>query len=48
MIDAGRSKLSNGWVKGKSREKIKCPHCENLSSSGNAKRWHFENCKYKN
>lgn len=26
-------------------EKLECPHCGNLSNPGNAKRWHFDNCK---
>lgn len=26
---------------------IECPHCHKLSNMGNAKRWHFDNCKFK-
>ena len=29
------------------RPKLTCPHCNRASSSGNAKRWHFDNCKLK-
>ena len=29
------------------RPKLICPHCNRASSSGNAKRWHFDNCKLK-
>jgi hypothetical protein len=29
------------------RPKLICPHCNQASSSGNAKRWHFDNCKFK-
>jgi len=29
------------------RPKLICPHCNQASSSGNAKRWHFDNCKHK-
>lgn len=29
------------------RPKLKCPHCGTESSDGNAKRWHFDNCKRK-
>lgn len=24
-----------------------CPHCQKTSTSGNASRWHFDNCKFK-
>lgn len=33
------------WNKGKEMEKIECPHCKKMVDKGNAKRWHFENCK---
>lgn len=35
------------WNKGVEMEKIECPHCGKLSDKGNAKRWHFDNCKEK-
>jgi hypothetical protein len=35
----------NAWQIG--RPKLICPHCNAASSSGNAKRWHFDNCKFK-
>lgn len=28
-----------------SRPKLQCPHCGKLASDGNAKRWHFDNCR---
>lgn len=30
-----------------SRPKLKCPHCNKLIDERNAKRWHFEKCKFK-
>jgi hypothetical protein len=33
--------------KGKKLKQIECPYCKKLSNGGNAKRWHFENCKFK-
>lgn len=27
-------------------EKIACPHCSVVSSPGNMKRWHGDNCKF--
>jgi len=36
------------WNKGKKiTEKFKCPHCGKKADKGNAKRWHFDNCKHK-
>lgn len=29
------------------RPKLGCPHCGKFSSDGNAKRWHFDNCRSK-
>lgn len=26
---------------------LECPHCKKISNVGNAKRWHFDKCKYK-
>jgi len=31
----------------KDRPKLVCPHCSKASSAGNARRWHFDNCKLK-
>ncbi len=31
----------------KNRPLLQCPYCDNKSTAGNAKRWHFENCKFK-
>ena len=33
------------WNKGVEMEKIECPHCGKMCDKGNAKRWHFDNCK---
>ncbi len=46
------SYLFDGWVmqhptKGKKQRRVKCPHCDKDSNYGNAKRWHFDNCKHK-
>ena len=35
------------WNKGINLIKIQCPHCQKMVDSGNAKRWHFDNCKLK-
>lgn len=35
------------WNKGKKMEQVECPHCGKMSDPSNAKRWHFDNCKYK-
>lgn len=39
-----RAKLSAAKI-GKQLPKIECPNCGTASDSGNAKRWHFNNCK---
>lgn len=31
----------------KPRELLTCPHCQKTADSSNAKRWHFNNCKFK-
>jgi hypothetical protein len=36
------------WNKGIKLEKFKCPHCNKLCDKYNGKRWHFDNCKFKN
>ncbi|MCK9544170.1 MAG: NUMOD3 domain-containing DNA-binding protein [Novosphingobium sp.] len=33
--------------KSKNRKRVKCPHCNKILDISNAKRWHFDNCKYK-
>lgn len=33
------------WNKGVEMEKVECPHCKKSVDKGNAKRWHFDNCK---
>lgn len=40
--------LQVAWNKGKEMEKIECPHCGKSVDKLNAKRWHFDNCKFKN
>jgi len=30
----------------KTRELLTCPHCQTTADSSNAKRWHFNNCKF--
>lgn len=41
----GKKGTQVAWNKGKEMDKIECPHCGKLSDIGNAKRWHFDNCK---
>jgi hypothetical protein len=41
-----RKMLSSG--KHASQKKLKCPHCEKITSSNNAKRWHFDKCRILN
>jgi hypothetical protein len=31
----------------KNKPKIQCPHCSLIGTTGNMKRWHFDNCKEK-
>ena len=35
------------WNKGLVTTKFECPHCGKMVDSGNGKRWHFDNCKFK-
>jgi hypothetical protein len=42
----GKTGLQEAWNKGKEMERIECPHCNKMVDKGNAKRWHFDNCKY--
>jgi len=32
-------------LKGVSKKKVQCPHCEKIGGAGNMKRYHFDNCK---
>lgn len=42
-----RQKISDA-NKGRLKDKFECPHCKQLIGCiGNAKRWHFDNCKVK-
>ena len=43
----GLKGVQEAWNKGIEMEKIECPHCEKIIDKGNAKRWHFDNCKLK-
>lgn len=43
----GLKGVQEAWNKGVEMEKIECPHCGKMSDKGNAKRWHFDNCKLK-
>lgn len=36
-----------GYNKGKKLKTYSCPHCEILTTGGNLKRWHGDNCKFK-
>lgn len=40
--------VQKAWNKGKTMEKIQCPYCKKNIDIGNAKRWHFDNCKLRN
>jgi hypothetical protein len=42
----GRTDLKGSWNKGLEMDKKECPHCGKYVDSGNAKRWHFEKCKF--
>lgn len=35
-------------LKAKNRPKLTCPHCDKIGASSQMKRWHFDNCKFKN
>jgi len=39
------SKGKGVWNKGKSRNKITCPHCGKEGAQNVMSRWHFENCR---
>ena len=40
-------KGKNNPMYGKEYKKLTCPHCGITTIIVNAKRWHFDNCKYK-
>lgn len=42
--DEIRQKISIGV---KNSPKTTCPHCNKITSPANGKRWHFDNCKFK-
>ena len=39
---------SSKIMKGASIQTLQCPYCGKICSLGNAKRWHFDNCRLKN
>jgi group I intron endonuclease len=41
-----RKKISDN-LKGKLKQKIKCPHCTQYGQASNMQRWHFNKCKFK-
>lgn len=41
----GKKGLQVAWNKGLTLNKIQCPFCGKFVDKGNAKRWHFDNCK---
>lgn len=43
----GRKGVQEAWNKGKEMEKIECPYCNKMMDKLNAKKWHFDNCKFK-
>lgn len=42
--DEAKAKQS---FRAQSRPKISCPYCSKIGSSSQMKRWHFDNCKFK-
>ncbi len=44
--DETKSKMSEG-MKGIKKKIIKCPYCDKEGGSSQMKRWHFDNCKFK-
>lgn len=43
----GKKGAQVAWNKGVQSKKTECPFCNQLVDVGNAKRWHFSNCKIK-
>lgn len=43
----GKKGVQVAWIKGKTRDKVPCPHCEKEVDLVVGKRWHFDNCKHK-
>ena len=55
LTDNTKNKISNSLkgksnikLKNKSHNKIKCSYCDKVGGINNMKRYHFDNCKYKN
>ena len=44
--DESKAKMS-AWRKGRPKPKVECPHCNKQVAVNTAKRWHFDNCKFK-
>lgn len=43
--DWSKGRLEEGHTKTLNSTKLECPHCGKINNVGNAKRWHFDNCK---
>jgi hypothetical protein len=43
---AGFGKKCSERLKGIPQPKAECPHCQQVGSVSNMKRWHFDNCKH--
>ena len=43
--DKSKYAIENNAARFMNDKKLVCPHCEFETSPGNAKRWHFDNCK---
>jgi len=41
-----KEKISKSRM-GQKYERVECPHCDKIIDPGNAKKWHFDNCKLK-
>ena len=35
------------YIASKSSERVECPHCKKVGGKSGMKRWHFDNCKYR-
>lgn len=44
----GKKGAQEAWNKGLVTEKFQCPHCNKQADIGNLRRWHLDNCRYKN
>ncbi len=44
----GKKGIQNAWNKGIELPKFPCIYCGKLADKSNLKRWHMDNCKFKN